>query len=114
MSLTFEMTMLWAVVAIALGALIYAILLAREILGEVTGTGKMLQVWRGISEGANAYLKKQLRSIFFVIAILAVVLYISSILAGGAWSISVGRALAFLMGVTFSRTCGISRDEHGS
>ena len=106
MGLTFELTMLWAVVAIALGALIYAILLAREILGEVTGTGKMLQVWRGISEGANAYLKKQMRSIFFVIAILAVVLYLSSILAGGAWSISVGRALAFLMGVTFSGLVG--------
>jgi K(+)-stimulated pyrophosphate-energized sodium pump len=106
MDLTFELTILWAVVAVALGALIYAVLLAREILGEVTGTGKMLQVWRGISEGANAYLKKQMRSIFMVIAILAVVLYLSSILAGGAWSISAGRALAFLMGVTFSGLVG--------
>ena len=46
MSLTTEEIMLWIVIATALGALIYAVLLARQTLKEKTGTGKMLQVWR--------------------------------------------------------------------
>jgi K(+)-stimulated pyrophosphate-energized sodium pump len=106
MSLTFEATMLWVVVATALGALAYAILLTRQILREATGTGKMLHVWRGISEGANAYLKKQLRSILLVIVALALILYLSAVFVGGPQSISIGRACAFVMGVTFSGLVG--------
>ena len=102
----FETLSLWTVVAIAFGALLYATLLARQILREATGTGKMLQVWTGISEGANAYLRKQFRSILSIILVLAFVLYLSSVLAGGPLSISLGRAFAFLMGVTFSGLVG--------
>ncbi len=106
MSLTFEATMLWVVVATALGALAYAILLTRQILREATGTGKMLHVWRGISEGANAYLKKQFRSILLVIVALALILYLSAVFVGSPQSISIGRACAFVMGVTFSGLVG--------
>jgi len=106
MSLTTEEIMLWIVIATALGALLYAVLLARQTLKEKTGTGKMLQVWRAISEGANAYLKKQIKSILLIIIVLAVVLYLSSILVGGPPSIAIGRALAFVMGVTFSGMVG--------
>jgi K(+)-stimulated pyrophosphate-energized sodium pump len=106
MILTFEATMLWIVVATALGALAYAILLTRQILREATGTGKMLHVWRGISDGANAYLKKQLRSILLVIVALALILYLSAVFVGGPQSISIGRACAFVMGVTFSGLVG--------
>jgi len=106
MAWTFETTVLWLVFATALIALIYAILLARQTLRQPTGTGKMLDVWKGISEGANAYLKRQFRSIISVIAILAVALYLSAALVGGPPSISIGRAAAFLMGVTFSGLVG--------
>jgi len=106
MSLTTEEIMLWTVIATALGALIYAVLLARQTLKEKTGTGKMLQVWRAISDGANAYLKKQIKSILLIIIVLAVVLYLSSVLVGGPPSIAIGRALAFVMGVAFSGMVG--------
>jgi len=103
---TLEAAMLWVVVATAVGALVYAVLLARQILREATGTGKMLQVWEGISEGANAYLKRQFKSILFVIVILAIVLYLSAVLMGTPMAIAIGRAGAFLMGVTFSGLVG--------
>ncbi|MFC1505958.1 sodium-translocating pyrophosphatase [Thermoproteota archaeon] len=106
MSLTNEEIMLWTVIATALGALIYAVLLARQTLKEKPGTGKMLQVWRAISEGANAYLKKQIKSILLIIIVLAVVLYLSSVLVGGPPSVAIGRALAFVMGVAFSGMVG--------
>ena len=103
---TFEATVLWTIIGTAVGALLYATLLARHTLREPTGTGKMLQVWKGISEGANAYLKKQFRSVVSVIAILAIALYASAALVGGSQAISIGRAAAFLMGVTFSGLVG--------
>jgi K(+)-stimulated pyrophosphate-energized sodium pump len=106
MSLTTEEIMLWIVIATALGALLYAVLLARQTLKEKPGTGKMLQVWRGISEGSNAYLKKQIKSILLIIIVLAIVLYLSSVLVGGSPSIAIGRALAFVMGVAFSGMVG--------
>jgi K(+)-stimulated pyrophosphate-energized sodium pump len=92
--------------AVAVSALLYALLLARQTLREPTGTGKMLTVWRGIVEGANAYLQRQLKSIVLVIALLAVALYFSASLVGGSASIAFGRAGAFLMGVTFSGLVG--------
>ena len=106
MSPTNEEIMLWTIIATALGALLYATLLARQTLREKTGTGKMLQVWKGISEGANAYLKRQIKSILLIIIILAIVLYLSSFLVGGPPSIAIGRALAFIMGVAFSGMVG--------
>ncbi len=104
--MTFETTVLWVIIGTALGALLYAALLARHTLKEPTGTGKMLEVWKAISEGANAYLKKQFRSIVLIIAVLTVALYASAALVGGSPSISIGRAAAFLMGVTFSGLVG--------
>jgi K(+)-stimulated pyrophosphate-energized sodium pump len=55
---------------------------------------------------ANAYLKKQIKSILLIIIVLAVVLYLSSVLVGGPPSIAIGRALAFVMGVAFSGMVG--------
>jgi K(+)-stimulated pyrophosphate-energized sodium pump len=103
---SFETVLLYTVVGIACGAIAYAVWLARQVLREATGTGRMLQAWTGIFEGANAYLRKQFRSILIVIAILAFVLYLSSLVVGGPPSISLGRAFAFLMGVTFSGLVG--------
>ncbi|MEM3004677.1 MAG: sodium/proton-translocating pyrophosphatase, partial [Candidatus Bathyarchaeia archaeon] len=103
---SFEAVLLYIVVGVACGAIAYAGWLARQILREAAGTGRMFQVWTGISEGANAYLRKQFRSILIVIAVLALILYLSSVVVGGPPSISLGRALAFLMGVTFSGLVG--------
>ncbi|MGQ9542713.1 MAG: sodium-translocating pyrophosphatase [Candidatus Bathyarchaeia archaeon] len=106
MQWTFEIVALWSVVATAIGALIYAALLARQILRQEVGTGKAYKVWEGIREGANAYLKRQFGSILLVIAILALALYSSSVIVGSPLSISIGRACAFLMGVAFSGLVG--------
>lgn len=102
----FERTALWGVVSVAIGALIYAALLARHVLREKSGSGKMLEVWKGIRDGANAYLKTQFRSIVIIIGGLGVVLYLSAALADAPLSISLGRAGAFLMGAFFSAMVG--------
>jgi len=50
-----ENVLIFIVLGIAIAGLIYAVLLARQILGESKGSAKMQQVWGYIREGANAY-----------------------------------------------------------
>ncbi len=103
---SFEKLALWTIIAVALGALAYAVLLARQVLREPKGSGRSLQVWDAIKQGANAYLRQQLRSIAPLLGLLAVVLYLTAYAAEAPLSISLGRAGAFLMGALFSGLVG--------
>ena len=109
---TFEHTALYAVIGISIAALIYALILRRQILREDTGSEKVKEVWNGIKSGANAYLKTQLKSVAIFIGILGVFLYLSAALAPptalvtSPFLIIVGRVGAFLMGAFFSAMVG--------
>jgi K(+)-stimulated pyrophosphate-energized sodium pump len=72
-----ETTLIFIVMGIAIAGLLYAVFLARQILGESKGSAKMQEVWGYIKTGANAYLRSQLRIIAVLIAILVVVLFFS-------------------------------------
>jgi len=109
---TFEHTALYAVIGISIAALIYALILRRQILRESTGSEKVKEVWNGIKSGANAYLKTQLKSVAIFIGILGVFLYLSAALVPptalvtSPFLIIVGRVGAFLMGAFFSAMVG--------
>ncbi|MGC8874129.1 MAG: sodium/proton-translocating pyrophosphatase, partial [Chloroflexia bacterium] len=102
----FERGGLWGVLVTAVLALLYAFWLARQILREDTGTPKMQDVAAAIRDGANAYLRRQFRSILLLIVLLVLGLYLTAFLAGQSQFISIGRAAAFLMGSLFSATVG--------
>ncbi len=102
----FERGGLWGVLVTAVLALLYAFWLARQILREDTGTPRMQDVAKAIRDGANAYLRRQFRSILLLIVLLVVGLYLTAFLAGQSQFISIGRAAAFLMGSLFSATVG--------
>jgi len=72
-----ENVLILIVLGIAIAGLIYAALLARQILSENKGSAKMQEVWGYIRTGANAYLRSQFRIIVVLIAILVVVLFFS-------------------------------------
>ena len=97
---------LYAVVGVAVAALIYAIILARQVFKEPTGFGKVTEVWSGIKSGANAYLRTQMRSIIIFVGILGIFLYLSAALMNYPAAITVGRVGAFLMGAFFSAMVG--------
>jgi K(+)-stimulated pyrophosphate-energized sodium pump len=119
---TYEVWAIWAVFGIALLGLAYAAFLRRQILREDTGTEKMQQVWGAIRDGADAYLRRQLRTILPLIVILTFALFFSvyivppSAAAMERFSgsspqqvqvyIGIARALAFVMGATFSLLVG--------
>lgn len=118
----FEQVAIWSVLGISLLGLLYALFLRKQILGEETGTPKMIEVWNAIREGADAYLKKQLFTILPLIALLTFALFYSVYIvppseealqrfAGQSEStvrfiIGIGRALAFIMGAIFSLLVG--------
>ena len=110
----FETVGLYSVVAVAVGALIYALILRREVLRESTGSGKVKEVWNGIKSGANAYLKTQFKSLILFIGVLGAFLYLSAALDPtitgvqdiNPFFIIIGRVGAFLIGVFFSAMIG--------
>ncbi len=102
----FETFGIWAVVAVSVAALGYAIMLVFQVLRRDSGTPAMQEIALAIRTGAQAYLRRQFRAILVLIALLTIVLYLTAALAGAEWHISVGRAAAFLMGSLFSATVG--------
>ena len=73
----FEQVMIFIVFAIAFIALGYAYLLARQTFAAEKGTDSMQRIWGFIKDGANAYLRTQLRTIVILIAVLAVAMFAS-------------------------------------
>lgn len=117
-----EQIAIYTVLGISILGLVYAVVLRRQILREDKGTEKMQEVWGWIKEGANAYLSKQLRTILPIIAVLTVLLFFSVYIVpptaeamahyAGATEdqvklyIGLWRAVAFVMGATFSLMVG--------
>src|ERR1044071_7251343 len=118
----FEAIAIWAVFGIAIIGLLYAVFLRNQILREDKGTPQMQEVWNAIKDGADAYLRRQLRSILPLIVVLTVALFFSVYIVppspeaterfAGANDatvrlyIGLARALAFVMGAGFSLAVG--------
>jgi len=117
-----ETIAIWAVFGVAWLGLAYAVFLRSQIMREDKGTPQMQEVWNAIKDGADAYLRKQLRSIFPLIGILTIALFFSVYIVPPSpealerfegvdpntvrlW-IGIARALAFVMGAVFSLTVG--------
>src|SRR4030066_431708 len=118
----FERTAVYSVLGIAVLGLLYAVFLRAQTLREPKGTPRMLEVWNAIRQGADTYLRRQLRSILPLIIVLTAALFLSVYIVppspealelfpglspeGVRLAIGVGRALAFVMGAIFSITVG--------
>ncbi|MFZ5857597.1 MAG: sodium-translocating pyrophosphatase [Chloroflexota bacterium] len=119
---TFEIVAIWAVFGVAILGLAYAVFLRSQILREDKGTAKMQEVWGAIRDGANAYLSRQLKSILPLIGVLTIALFFSVWIVPPSPEalerfegmpteqirliIGLARAVAFIMGASFSLTVG--------
>jgi K(+)-stimulated pyrophosphate-energized sodium pump len=93
-------------VVIALAGLSYALMLVKQVRTADQGTKRMQEIAQAVREGANAYLYRQFRVVGVLIVLITVVLYFAAKASGAPGEISWGRAIAFLIGSTFSATVG--------
>ena len=106
----------WLVFALLTGvvALLTAVALMREVLGKDTGTDTMREIAAAIQEGAEAFLKRQFRTIGIVVLPLAALVFVTAVKVGQpgqAHHLSfvgsgLSRAGAFIIGALFSGLTG--------
>lgn len=118
----FEACAIWGVLLIAFLGLGYALMLRFQILRHDKGTPQMQEVWGAIKQGADAYLRRQLKTILPLICVLTVVLFLSVYVIPPTEEalarfknlspdmvrlvVGFGRACAFVMGALFSLMVG--------
>jgi K(+)-stimulated pyrophosphate-energized sodium pump len=87
--------------SLAIAGVAVAIYMVYSIRKYPKGNEKMVEIWKAIREGANAYLKRQFRTI----AIIAIIISLVIVAAFGAtvnFTYGGEIAVSFLLGVTFS------------
>jgi K(+)-stimulated pyrophosphate-energized sodium pump len=114
----FEQIAVLCVLLIAIFALVYAYWLRGVVLKKDKGTPKMQEVWNAIRIGADSYLSRQMRTILPAIGLLTIALFLSVYVVPPTQEalqefpnnaqivIAVGRALAFVLGASFSLLVG--------
>ena len=73
----YEKAMMFIVLGIAFVALAYAFWLRSYIMASDKGNAEMQRHWGHIRDGANAYLRTQLRTIAVMIVLLTVAMFLS-------------------------------------
>jgi K(+)-stimulated pyrophosphate-energized sodium pump len=98
-----------ALLAIAIG-----VVLAQQVNRADQGTASMIEIAKAIQEGAQAYLKRQARTILYVLIPIAIVVYLTSvevvkpdgIVALSQFESGLFRTLAFIAGAVMSGLTG--------
>jgi K(+)-stimulated pyrophosphate-energized sodium pump len=102
----YEKVLLCMNVVIAIAGLAYALMLVKQVREAAQGTPRMQEIARAVREGANAYLYRQFRVVACLIVLITFILYFAAKASHAPVAICYGRAIAFLVGSTFSATVG--------
>ena len=98
-----NLVLVLVVALIALGALAMAMMFRQEVLAAGEGTDNMKNIAQAVQEGADAYLKRQFRTLA-IFAGLAFFLLLA--LPADDAMVRIGRSIFFLIGAGFSATVG--------
>ncbi len=78
-------------------------MLVNQVIGADQGTERMREVGEAIRQGANAYLARQFKAIFWLMLVLTILIYFTT---ESIQQVAIGRAAAFFVGATFSWLVG--------
>src|SRR5579875_3027847 len=98
----------FVILLVAILALVYSVVLIRQVLAADTGTPNMQNISKAVQEGAAAYLHRQFRTLGVFSIIVFLLLLVLPVNDGGT-AVRIGRALFFLVGAIFSATVGYVR-----
>jgi K(+)-stimulated pyrophosphate-energized sodium pump len=99
---TTSLTIVGVIAAVAVAALVFAVVLRRQVLAAGEGTAKMQEIATAVQEGAAAYLNRQFRTLVLFAVVVCGLLF----LLPGDGAIKLGRSLFFLLGAGFSASIG--------
>jgi K(+)-stimulated pyrophosphate-energized sodium pump len=99
-------TILWIAMGVGLLALVAAALLARAVISMDTGTAEMRAISDAIREGAEAFLRRQYRTIGAIAVLLAVLLLVGYNLSPRTAPFAAKTVLSFLVGAVCSALAG--------
>ena len=85
-------------------ALLFALYLYLDVNKQDPGNEKMREISKAIREGAMAFLNSEYKILMIFVAVVAMLLFISSFIEGS--NIQSGLAGAFIIGATFSALSG--------
>ena len=98
-----NLTIVIAIAAIAVVALIMGVVFRGQVLAADTGTDNMRTIGAAVEEGAQAYLARQFRTLgIFVVLVFGLLLLLPADTAGIRW----GRSGFFIVGAVFSAAIG--------
>ncbi len=89
-------------IAISILGISFGLYLAKYVLSQKTPKGEGEEVSKAIQTGANAYLKRQFKTIAPLVVIITILLYVSAPIK----ELALARSLAFIMGALFSGLVG--------
>ena len=98
---------LFAVLGISILGIIVAGTLARSVIAQDTGTTQMRRISDAIKQGAEAFMRRQNRTILLLAGILAVVIF-ASYYASVSLTLAVRMTISFIAGASCSMLAGFS------
>jgi K(+)-stimulated pyrophosphate-energized sodium pump len=99
---------LWVALAVGLLSLIAAVIFARNVLGNESGTPEMRLISDAIREGAEAFMKRQYSAIAIIAVVIAVILYAGYYASAYSRPFANKVVISFIIGAACSALSGYS------
>jgi K(+)-stimulated pyrophosphate-energized sodium pump len=99
-------TYLWIALAVGVLALLAALMLARSVIASDTGTVEMQAISNAIREGAEAFLRRQYRTIGAIAVVLALVVFFGYRMSPRTEPFALKTVISFLVGAVCSGLAG--------
>src|SRR5712692_8530368 len=99
---------LTAILGISIVSLVVAVLFSRYVLGQDAGTAQMQKISNAIKEGAEAFLRRQNKTIVILAAILAVIIYAGYAVFKSDAALALRMTISFVIGAVCSLAAGFS------
>jgi K(+)-stimulated pyrophosphate-energized sodium pump len=98
-----NLVLVYAVLAIAVIALVFGLFFRRQVLAADPGTENMQTIGAAVEEGAQAYLNRQFRTLSIFVVLVFGLLFL---LPADTFGVKLGRSIFFVVGAIFSALIG--------
>ena len=98
----------WFFLTVSGLSLVVAFMFARQVIGADSGTPAMQEIAAAIKEGAEAFLKRQYKTIYALSVVLAILIYALYLFLGKGQDLALKTVISFFAGAVCSGLAGFS------